>query len=99
MSVVEFHEPSVPLFLYLALHNTHAPIEAPQRFVDLYSFANPKENNFNAQVSFVDETVKNLTLALKAKQPACGTTRSLSGPRTTAPRLPLLAAISSPERW
>ena len=66
MSVVEFHEPSVPLFLYLALHNTHAPIEAPQRFVDLYSFANPKENNFNAQVSFVDETVKNLTLALKA---------------------------------
>ena len=29
--------PPAPLFLYLALHNTHAPIEAPQRFVDMYS--------------------------------------------------------------
>ena len=29
--VIEAHDPAVPLFMYLALHNTHAPLEAPWR--------------------------------------------------------------------
>tara|TARA_B100000795_G_C22800357_1_gene441561 strand:- start:2085 stop:3749 length:1665 start_codon:yes stop_codon:yes gene_type:complete len=59
---------SKPLFMYLALHNTHAPIEAPQRFIDLYNSSDIKQNTFNAMVSVVDETIKNVTDALKENQ-------------------------------
>ena len=42
--------------------NTDAPIEAPQRFVSLYShFNDPKKETFTAMVSVVDESVKNVT--------------------------------------
>lgn len=51
--------------MYLALHNTHGPIEAPKRFIDMYSFDDEKKNTFSAMVSVVDETVKNVTDALK----------------------------------
>ncbi len=53
-----------PLFLYLALHNTHNPVQAPQRFVDMYNYSN-LENTFNAQVTFVDAVVGNITKELK----------------------------------
>ena len=58
---------AAPLHIYWALHNTHAPIEAPPRFVSLYShFNDPKKETFTAMVSVVDESVKNVTSALKA---------------------------------
>merc|ERR1711879_616555 len=56
--------------MYLALHNTHAPIEAPARFVSMYNFSadeGKRKNVFFAMVSVVDETVKNVTAALKEK--------------------------------
>lgn len=59
-----------PTFMYLALHNTHAPVEAPQRFIDLYNntlWNGTLEATFNAQVSFVDEVVKNVTTELKSQ--------------------------------
>jgi arylsulfatase A-like enzyme len=34
--VITSHDQRTPLFLYLALHNTHAPLEAPWRFVRQY---------------------------------------------------------------
>jgi len=50
-----------------ALHNTHAPIEAPPRFIAQYShFADLKKETFSAMVSVVDESVRNVTEALKA---------------------------------
>jgi len=62
-----------PLFMYLALHNTHAPLEAPWSFVA--PFAKPwadegglhdgRRQNFNGMLSFVDETVANVTSALR----------------------------------
>ena len=36
VQLIRGHDPALPLFLYFALHNTHAPVEAPQRFIDLY---------------------------------------------------------------
>jgi hypothetical protein len=33
VELVEQHDPATPLFIYLALHNTHAPVEAPQECV------------------------------------------------------------------
>jgi arylsulfatase A-like enzyme len=53
------------MFIYLALHNTHAPIEAPERFVAMYNYSNKRKNTFLAMVSVVDESVANVTAALK----------------------------------
>ena len=58
---------AAPFFVYWALHNTHAPIEAPARFVSMYDTGDVKKDTFLAMVSVVDETVKNVTDALKAE--------------------------------
>lgn len=47
----ESPELAPPLFVYWAIHNTHAPIEAPQRFIDPYvSFADTKKETFSGMV-------------------------------------------------
>jgi arylsulfatase A-like enzyme len=55
------------LFIYYALHNTHSPVEAPLRIQQLYTkFADwPKQQVFNAMVTAVDESTRNVTAALK----------------------------------
>jgi arylsulfatase I/J len=55
-----------PMFMYLALHNTHGPVQAPEEFKALYTYDLDKRNTFDAMVSVVDSTVKNVTSALKA---------------------------------
>jgi len=68
VNTIREHDPASPMFLYLALHNTHAPLEAPWRFVEQYAhFNDSKREIFSGMLSFVDETVKNVTDALKAK--------------------------------
>jgi arylsulfatase B len=54
-----------PLFMYLALHNTHAPLEAPQKYLDMYPNVSylPKKT-FYAMTAVVDEAVANVTRAL-----------------------------------
>lgn len=58
-----------PLFFYFALHDTHGPTEAPLHLVNKYP---PLPGNdsaiittFNAMISGTDESVKNITDALK----------------------------------
>jgi arylsulfatase A-like enzyme len=69
--VVEEHakeRPGTPLFLYYAMHDTHAPLEVPWRFAEPYARVWPddeKRFTFSGMVSFVDEAVLNLTAALK----------------------------------
>jgi arylsulfatase A-like enzyme len=67
VDLIQAHNTSTPFFLYFALHNTHGPIEAPQKYIDLYNFSFHTRNVFNAMVSVVDDSVKNVTTALKAK--------------------------------
>ena len=58
-----------PAFLYLSMHNTHAPLEAPWHYVAPYAKkfpADEKRHYWSGMVSFVDETVGNLTDALRA---------------------------------
>lgn len=62
---IRAHDQSHPMFMYLALHNTHSPIQAPQRFVSIYNSSDTKKNVFLAMVSVVDETVKNISTALE----------------------------------
>lgn len=57
-----------PLFMYLAPANSHTPLEAPQRFLDLY----PADwyldrRQYAAACSFWDEILGNVTAALKAR--------------------------------
>ncbi len=64
--VIAAHDPATPLFLYVALQNTHAPIEADASFTALY----PRETyatrrTFSGMLSAVDSAVANITAALK----------------------------------
>ena len=55
-----------PFFTYYAVHNTHAPVQAPERFINMYNFSGDElKNVFSAMVSAVDEAVLNITTALK----------------------------------
>eukprot|EP01084_Bolivina_argentea_P010244 19074_1 len=69
VNIIETHSQKYtdeqPLFLYYALHNTHSPIEAPPQYVKMYNFNQSLRNTFDAMVSVVDETVLNVTNALK----------------------------------
>ena len=68
VEIVQQHDAKTPLFVYWAIHNTHAPIEAPERFVSPYnSFGDRRKEVFSAMVSAVDEAVLNVTSALKSK--------------------------------
>eukprot|EP00041_Stephanoeca_diplocostata_P036965 m.1375855 g.1375855 ORF g.1375855 m.1375855 type:complete len:654 (+) comp24961_c0_seq4:97-2058(+) len=58
-----------PLFMYYAMHDTHAPLEAPWSYVAPYVDKFPgdtKRQIFSGMISFVDEAVLNLTAALKS---------------------------------
>ena len=57
---------SNPLFMYLALQNTHAPVQAPKRFIDMYNTGDPLKDGFSAMMSVVDESVQRVTNALRS---------------------------------
>ena len=65
VQLIRDHERSAPLFLYIALHNTHAPVESPPEYAGLYNHSQQKENEYLGQVTFVDHTVANITAALR----------------------------------
>eukprot|EP01047_Picozoa_sp_COSAG01_P034051 COSAG01_NODE_2537_length_7450_cov_5.509411_4_plen_508_part_00 len=59
--------PTRPMFMYYAMHDTHAPLEAPWRFVAPYAArwpADSKRATFSGMLAFVDEAVGNLTETL-----------------------------------
>ena len=67
METIEKHDPSTPLFFYLAMQCAHDPMEAPQRFQDLYD-PNTTPNVIEyAFSSVIDEGLDNVTQALKKK--------------------------------
>jgi len=67
VDTIQTHSLSTPMFMYLALHNTHAPTEATPEYIALYpSSYSRKRATFDAMVSTVDSTVKNVTGAMKA---------------------------------
>ena len=65
---ITHHPPASPLFLYLALHNTHAPLEAEPQDLALYqNISWKKQQTYYAMTSAVDRTVGRVVAALKAK--------------------------------
>eukprot|EP00927_Polykrikos_kofoidii_P009055 TRINITY_DN13758_c0_g1_i1.p1 TRINITY_DN13758_c0_g1~~TRINITY_DN13758_c0_g1_i1.p1 ORF type:complete len:589 (+),score=74.99 TRINITY_DN13758_c0_g1_i1:120-1886(+) len=66
--MIETHaatRPDTPMFMYLALQNTHGPIEAPPEYCGMYNFDLNLQNTFNGMVSVVDRSVENVTAALR----------------------------------
>ena len=60
--IVSGHDPSKPLFLYVAFQNVHAPVQAPQRYIDKYSFIKDKTRRvYAAMADIMDEAVGNIT--------------------------------------
>ena len=68
VQLIRDHDAQKPLFLFVALHNTHAPVESPPEFAGLYQYNQTKRNEYYGQVSFVDSTVANITAALHTKE-------------------------------
>jgi arylsulfatase A-like enzyme len=67
---VEQHAQNFPdksMFLYLALHNTHGPLEALPEYIKMYNstYPFPQQHSYYAMMSTVDDTVANLTAAIK----------------------------------
>eukprot|EP01084_Bolivina_argentea_P289519 497184_1 len=57
--------PNNPFFLYFPLHNTHGPFEVPTKYSNMYSFNQTLRNVYDGMETVVDESVKNITNALK----------------------------------
>eukprot|EP00035_Acanthoeca_spectabilis_P030436 m.9413 g.9413 ORF g.9413 m.9413 type:complete len:541 (-) comp4173_c0_seq2:103-1725(-) len=56
---------TAPMFLYLAWHNCHHPMQVPDGWEELYPAATyPTRRTYQAMVSFVDAALKNVTTAL-----------------------------------
>ena len=67
METIQKHDPSIPLFFYLAMQCAHDPMEAPQRFQDLYDPKTTPNVIEYAFSSVIDEGLDNVTQALKKK--------------------------------
>lgn len=70
VGTIEAHDASggQPLFLYVALQNTHAPLQARPEFEALYpAVTYDKQLSFDAMMSTIDSSVANITAALKAR--------------------------------
>ncbi|XP_022097133.1 arylsulfatase B-like [Acanthaster planci] len=65
--IIKQHRRDRPFFLYLAYKNVHFPIQAPQRYKNLYqdSISANHRRTYAGMVSAVDESVRNLTRTLK----------------------------------
>ena len=59
--------PESPFFLYAALHNTHAPFQVPPQFEAKFNHSLRLRNVWSGMVNAVDETVANITSALKSQ--------------------------------
>ena len=64
--ILEEHDSSKPLFLYMAFQNVHAPIQAPKGYIDKYDFITNKMRRVHAAMAdIMDEAVGNITDAFK----------------------------------
>jgi arylsulfatase B len=54
-----------PLYLYLAWHLTHSPLQAPARFLDPALAAVPGRQLYHGMARALDEGVGNVTAALR----------------------------------
>lgn len=68
-SIIEQHNQAHPLFMYIATHNVHAPLQAPAAYMNKYGAfsANKDQQTVYAMVTVIDDVVGAVTAALKAR--------------------------------
>ena len=69
VAVVDAHDQTVPMFMYLAYQAVHAPRESPQSYIDAYDgiIVDKDRKVFAGMLSCMDEGIGNFTAALSAK--------------------------------
>ena len=67
--IVKQHDTSKPFFLYLPLHNVHAPFQAPQEWIELYPEGSTCDfrHTFQAMVSVADNVTGTVVQLLKER--------------------------------
>ena len=67
--ILKEHDTSKPFFLYLPLHNVHAPFQAPQEWIDLYPKGSTcdKRRTYQAMVSVADNVTGTVVQLLKER--------------------------------
>ena len=64
--ILQTHDSSQPLFMYMAFQNVHAPIQAPEKYIEKYEFIKDKTRRVHAAMAdILDEAVGNITDAFK----------------------------------
>ncbi|XP_078343218.1 arylsulfatase B-like isoform X2 [Oculina patagonica] len=64
--ILQAHDPSQPMFMYMAFQNVHAPIQAPEKYIEKYDFIKDKMRRVHAAMAdIMDEAVGNITDAFK----------------------------------
>ena len=68
--IIQKHDTSKPLFLYLPLHNVHDPFEAPQEWIDLYPEGSTCKfrRTYQAMVSVADNVTGHVVQLLKERK-------------------------------
>ena len=66
--LIEQHETSRPLFLYVPFNAPHTPLQAPKEYLDRYAdIADTKRRTYAAMVSCVDDQVGRIVAALEKR--------------------------------
>ena len=64
--VIENHEPTKPLFLYVPFNAPHTPIQAPKKYIERYTqIKNPKRRIYAAMVACMDDAIGRIMGQLK----------------------------------
>jgi arylsulfatase A-like enzyme len=67
--LIEAHDPSIPLFLYLAFNAPHTPYQAPQEYLDRYQgIADPERRAYAASITAMDDQIGRVLAVLDAKK-------------------------------
>ena len=67
--IIKQHDTSKPFFLYLPLHNVHAPFQAPKEWIDLYPEGSTCEfrRTYQAMVSVADNVTGHVVQLMKER--------------------------------
>jgi len=67
--LIEEHDTSVPLYLYLAFNAPHTPYQAPKEYIDRYShIQDPTRRTYAAMVACLDDEIGRVLAALEKKK-------------------------------
>ena len=99
VSIIDHHDTSKPLFLYVASLAPHAPYQAPQELIDDYKDLAGDTHRHTYAAMITTSTRKSDGSSMRSSRRACSTTRSSSSRATmAAPPAPCSRRERAPRR-